>query len=94
VASAQNAIVEKEKNLNLGYTTTLTRNIQIAGCLPPLSESYRSDLVGTFTNNVLQYPVIVTSLLDHVDLFLCETISTIAETKSAIEAAVGVMGGN
>jgi S-methylmethionine-dependent homocysteine/selenocysteine methylase len=99
VASAENANVAKQQFLktcnvdkNSGYITT--HNIKIAGCLPPLAESYRSDLVGPFRNNLLQYRVIVTSLLDYVDLCLCETMSTIAETKSAIEAAVGVMRGN
>ena len=101
MASAENANAAKERFLmscnlekNLGYNIPPTHKIQIAGCLPPLAESYRSDLVGPFENNVLQYRVIVTSLLDYVDLFLCETMSTIDESKSVIKAAVSAMRGD
>ena len=41
----------------------------------------------------MQYQIIVNSLLDYVDLFICETMSTIAESESAIEAAMKVMRG-
>jgi len=59
--------------------------------LPPLSESYRHDLVGPYTENVMQYQIVVNTLIDYVDLFICETMSTIAESKSAVEAATTVM---
>ena len=66
---------------------------KIAGSLPPLAESYRSDLVGPFKDNVLQYRVIVNALLDYVDLFLCETMSTAMESKAAVVAATEIMKG-
>ena len=68
-------------------------SIKVAGSIPPLAESYRSDLVGPFQDNVLQYRVIVSSLLGYVDLFLCETMSCILESKAAVTAAVEVMKG-
>ena len=66
---------------------------KIAGSIPPLAESYRADLVGSFETNVLQYRVIVSSLINYVDLFLCETMSTINESKSAVVAAIETMKG-
>ena len=100
MASAKNANSAKERFMKSGilekksgYKIQPTQKIQIAGCLPPLAESYRADLVGPFNNNVLQYRVIVTSLLDYVDLFLCETMSCILESKAAVTAAVEVMKG-
>ena len=75
------------------YTALNGINIKVAGSIPPLAESYRSDLVGPFTDNVLQYRVIVSSLLGYVDLFLCETMSCISESKAAVTAAIEVMKG-
>ena len=68
-------------------------SIKVAGSIPPLAESYRSDLVGPFNDNVLQYRIIVSSLLGYVDLFLCETMSRISESKAAVTAAIEVMKG-
>ena len=68
-------------------------SIKVAGALPPLSESYRHDLVGPYTENVMEYQIVVNTLIDYVDLFICETMSTIAESKSAVEAATTVMKG-
>ena len=68
-------------------------SVKVAGALPPLSESYRHDLVGPYTENVMQYQIVVNTLIDYVDLFICETMSTIAESKSAVEAATTVMKG-
>ena len=41
----------------------------------------------------MQYQIVVNTLIDYVDLFICETMSTIAESKSAVEAATTVMKG-
>ena len=68
-------------------------SIKVAGSIPPLAESYRSDLVGPFQDNVLQYRIIVSSLLGYVDLFLCETMSCISESNAAVTAAIEVMKG-
>ena len=84
------------EDAKISYLNPTIKNdmLKIAGCLPPLSESYRSDLVGPLETNVLQYRVIVSSLISHVDLFLCETMSSTIESKSAVLAAVEIMKGN
>ena len=100
VSSAQNAIKAKEHFLGSSKQKSLDsinkqkiNSIKVAGSLPPLAESYRHDLVGPYNENLMQYQIIVNSLLDYVDLFICETMSTIAESESAIEAAMKVMRG-
>ena len=86
--SSTTAPVESQNRIPLNG-----RSIKVAGSIPPLAESYRSDLVGPFQDNVLQYRVIVSALLGYVDLFLCETMSCILESKAAVTAAVEVMKG-
>jgi len=66
------------------------RSIRIAGCLPPLAESYRPDLVGTFENNVQDYRRIVAHLAPYCDVILCETMSSADEAKAACTAAAEV----
>ena len=100
VASGENAVKAKQ-NFLVSYkqnTTGLSKDqrqncIKIAGALPPLAESYRHDLVGPYEENVMQYQIIVRTLLNYVDYFICETMSTIAESKSAVDAAITVMKG-
>ena len=97
VVTASGECAKKAKEMfcksNENKSRPYSSKIKIAGGLPPLAESYRPDLVGPFENNVLQYRVIVSSLLGYVDLFLCETMSSIEESKSAVVAAVEVMKG-
>ncbi len=63
------------------------RDIRIAGCLPPLAASYRPDL--TLPEEVCRadYRRIVSAQADFVDLFLCETLSTLTEVRAATRAA-------
>lgn len=63
------------------------RHILIAGSLPPLSESYRPDLVGPYQHNLEDYRRIVAVIAPHCDLILCETMSTSLEAKAACTAA-------
>ena len=100
VASCENAVKAKTKflasekqNTNGFFNRRKQKNIQIAGGLPPLAESYRHDLVGPYEENVMQYQIIVGTLLDYVDYLICETMSSIAESKSAVDAAIKVMTG-
>ena len=60
---------------------------RIAGTLPPLSWSYRPSLVEAFGTNLADYRKIVAAQKDHVDLFICETMSTAEEARAAATAA-------
>jgi len=59
---------------------------RIAGSLPPLSWSYRPGLVEAFERNLEDYRKIVEVGKDHVDLFICETMSTSEEARAAATA--------
>ena len=65
----------------LGY-----RGVRICGSLPPLIESYRPDLVLPHDQAVAHYLTIIRSLNDSVDIFLAETMSSIAEATAAVDA--------
>ncbi len=63
------------------------RAVLIAGSLPPLGGSYRPDRVGEFENIEPLYREQAEILMPHVDLFLCETMSSAAEGLAAATAA-------
>jgi S-methylmethionine-dependent homocysteine/selenocysteine methylase len=63
------------------------RSILIAGSLPPLRGSYRPDLVGPWDEIRPLYDEQARLLADHVDLLLCETMSSGAEAHMAATAA-------
>ena len=63
------------------------RDILIAGSLPPLAGSYRPDRVGDFDQIEPLYREQAKILAPHVDLFLCETMSSIDEGRAAAAAA-------
>jgi S-methylmethionine-dependent homocysteine/selenocysteine methylase len=62
-------------------------SVLIAGSLPPLEGSYRPDLVGDFEDIVPLYQEQAELLAPHVDLLLCETMSSAAEAKAAAQSA-------
>ena len=62
--------------------------VLVAGSLPPLSESYRADLVPPAEEAAPIYENMVAAMDDHVDLYLCETMSTAAEARHASSAAL------
>jgi len=64
------------------------RHVKIAGCVPPLAETYRVDRVGTFEDNVDDYRLITTTIAKYCDVLLCETMSTILEGQAACTAAL------
>ncbi len=64
-----------------------SRNVLIAGSLPPLQESYRPDLVGELDAMLPLYSEQVSLMAPWVDVFLCETMSSIAESLAAATAA-------
>jgi len=66
---------------------TVDRPVLIAGSLPPLRGSYRPDLVGEFEEIAPLYQEQAELLAPHVDLLLCETMSSAAEGRAAAWAA-------
>ncbi len=63
------------------------RAVLIAGSLPPLAGSYRPDRVGEFEAIEPLYREQAEILMPHVDMFLCETMSSAAESLAAATAA-------
>ncbi len=91
---AQEGIEERFAELNLLACTLAQqareasgRSVLIAGSLPPLRGSYRPDLVGSFHEIEPLYREQAELLAPYVDLFLCETMSSAAESYAAAYAA-------
>ena len=63
------------------------RPVRVAGSLPPLNHSYRPELVGPPEEIEPLYREIAGVLAPGVDLFVCETMSSAAEARSAARAA-------
>ena len=63
------------------------RDVVIAGSLPPLSGSFRPDLVGPSREIEVLYQEQAELLAPHVDLLLCETMSSATEGHAAAKAA-------
>jgi S-methylmethionine-dependent homocysteine/selenocysteine methylase len=61
--------------------------VKIAGCLPPLVASYKSEVIPKYEDMLESYGKIVEIQAPHVDVFLCETMSSINEAKAALMAA-------
>ena len=61
--------------------------VKIAGCLPPLVASYHAEVTPKYEAMLKSYSKIVAIQAPHVDVFLCETMSSIAEAKAALVAA-------
>ena len=59
----------------------------VAGCLPPLHESYRPDKVAADEELNASYPKLVSALLPWSDIFLAETMSSAREGAAAFRAA-------
>lgn len=63
------------------------RPARIAGCLPPLVGSYHPESVPTWDAMLDEYRRIAEIEADHVDLFICETMSKAEEARAAATAA-------
>jgi homocysteine S-methyltransferase len=61
--------------------------VRIAASLPPLSTSYRSELVGEDAVILADYRRLAEILAPRVDLLLCETMSSVREAVAAATAA-------
>jgi S-methylmethionine-dependent homocysteine/selenocysteine methylase len=62
-------------------------DVQIAGCLPPIVASYKPDLAPDAAACLAQYRELVAIQEDAVELFFCETMSTIREAVASVTAA-------
>lgn len=62
-------------------------HILVAGCVPPLHESYRFDRVGSDEEMKEAYGKIVSVIKNYSDIMLCETLSSVRETAAAAQAA-------
>jgi len=69
------------------------QSVQVAGSLPPLSESYRPDLVPVVDVSLPIYRNLVAALRPNVDLFICETMSSAIEAHTAASQAKAFGGG-
>lgn len=63
------------------------RDVALAGCLPPLFGSYHPEWAPDEETCLATYGRIVACQRDHVDVFLCETLSSIKEARTATRAA-------
>lgn len=61
--------------------------VLVAGSIPPLSESYRADLVPADEEAAPIYAALTATLAPYVDVFVCETMSSIREAVNAVSAA-------
>ncbi len=73
--------------LALEARDTADHPVWIAGSLPPLKGSFRPDLVGDYNEIERRYREQAEILAPHVDLLLCETMSTSTESRAAASAA-------
>ena len=62
------------------------KKVMVAGSLPPLEESYRPDLVIDKEEAVPIYETLIKELTPYVDIFICETMSSIKEMQHVIQA--------
>jgi S-methylmethionine-dependent homocysteine/selenocysteine methylase len=62
------------------------KKVTVAGSLPPLEESYRPDLVIDKKEAVPIYETLIKELTPYVDIFICETMSSIKEMQHVIQA--------
>jgi S-methylmethionine-dependent homocysteine/selenocysteine methylase len=74
-------------NLAVEARDASQREVVIAGSLPPLKGSFRPDLVGAIEEMRISYHEQAELLSPYVDLFLCETMSSVAEGRAAAKAA-------
>ncbi|MGI9624169.1 MAG: homocysteine S-methyltransferase family protein [Acidimicrobiales bacterium] len=63
------------------------REVLIAGSLPPTRGSYMADRVAPYDVLVPEYRTLVDLLAPHVDLFICETMTTLEEARAAFDSA-------
>ena len=78
----------QQRAIEIGKRVSQNEDISIAGCLPPLFGSYRPDQVPDYETCLDTYRRVVAQEQEAVDLFLCETLSSVKEVKAAVTAGV------
>ena len=78
---------EARKEYEEEEVAAVVRTVLIAGCIPPLSASYRFDLVRSEDEMDMSYRKIVDVIKQYSDVLLCETLSSVKETRAAARAA-------
>lgn len=68
-------------------------SVLVAGSIPPLSESYRADLIPPAREARPIYENLVNALKDYVDMYFCETMSSASEAVNAATEATRHGGG-
>lgn len=58
----------------------------LAGSIGPLGASYRPDLMPSHEEAVTIYTEVANLLAPHVDLFICETIASVAHARAILQA--------
>lgn len=81
------ALAQRARELHASERVPDERTPLIAGCLPPLHESYRPDLIGDESELAAVYARISELIAPSVDVLLCETMSSAAEAHAAARAA-------
>jgi S-methylmethionine-dependent homocysteine/selenocysteine methylase len=69
-------------------------NVKVMGSLPPMSESYRADLVPPEELSRPIYEALTKALEPYVDGFICETLSTAGEARVAASVACEAVKGS
>lgn len=87
MAESYQALTEVAAKLARQSADSANSPVMVAGCLPPLDESYRHDLVPEDGPSREIYQELVRVLLPYADLYLCETMSNAREAANAAAAA-------
>jgi len=65
-------------------------SVRVAGCLPPLGTTYRSDLIETNSAIAVDtYTLMLGCLSPYVDLFIAESLSSLVEADQILAAYAG-----
>ncbi len=75
------------KAIELAQSASANGDITIGGCLSPLFGSYHPEATPEFDICLETYRRVVALQKDAVDVFICETLSSIKEIKAAVQAA-------
>ena len=86
LVQAGGALAARARDIAISERLSNTRPL-VAGCLPPLHETYQPDRVGDYDELSSTYRMIVDSVAPSSDVLLCETMHSTAEACAAAEAA-------
>lgn len=62
----------------------------IAGAIGPLGASYRADVLPPYDEAVAKIREVADLLVPHVDVIVCETVVSIAQTRVLLDALMGI----